>query len=209
VMFNIFSRINTGGLRLNGQEIRHAMNKGPVREYLRGLASTTEFLKATDNSVKPLRMADRECVLRFLAFYIDPWEKYPENDLDGFLGRAMQKLNAMGDADRQLLKGEFLKAMNAAKSIFGNDAFRKRYDLSGRKNPVSKALFEAWSVELARCSANEIHNLTSHRQKIRESFVKLMKDDRAFDVSISYSTGVPQRVRKRFASIRDLIKRYI
>ncbi|MGC1279199.1 MAG: DUF262 domain-containing protein, partial [Xanthobacteraceae bacterium] len=37
VMINIFKRINTGGVPLTGQEIRNALNKGPVREFLRTL----------------------------------------------------------------------------------------------------------------------------------------------------------------------------
>ena len=64
VMFNIFRRINTGGIPLNGQEIRHALNPGPVREYLKTLARSTEFVYATNSSIKPNRMTDRECVLR-------------------------------------------------------------------------------------------------------------------------------------------------
>ena len=64
VMFNVFLRINTGGMTLNGQEIRHALHPGPVREYLKRLAESDEFIKATNGSVKPDRMADRECVLR-------------------------------------------------------------------------------------------------------------------------------------------------
>jgi len=152
VMFNIFSRINTGGVRLNGQEIRHALNKGAVREFLRDLANEESFKVATRGTVSPQRMADRECALRFLAFRIDPWEKYSSSDLDGFLGAAMRKINAMSVSEREALRADFNRSMWAAYDIFKGDAFRKRYHQAGRSNPVSKALFEAWSVQLARCS---------------------------------------------------------
>ena len=72
VMFNIFRRINTGSMKLNGQEIRHALNPSPVREFLRNLADTSEFRAATDDSISKPRMADRDCVLRFLAFHMIP-----------------------------------------------------------------------------------------------------------------------------------------
>jgi hypothetical protein len=209
VMFNIFSRINTGGMRLNGQEIRHAMHKGPVRDYVKTLAQRQEFLIATDYSVKSLRMSDRECVLRFLAFYIEPWEQYNANDLDGFLGKSMQKLNHMKQSERQELEDRFVKAMNAAAAIFGDDAFRKRYRTYAARNPVSKALFEAWSVQLARCNLSQLETLAKSRDALRASFIELMNDDRAFDVSISYSTGVPQRVQKRFSSIKGLVERFV
>ena len=93
VMFNVFLRINTGGMTLNGQEIRHALNPGPVREYLKVLAQSGEFTEATSNSIKEIRMADRECVLRFLAFHIEPWEEYAAKGLDGYLGGIMGKIN--------------------------------------------------------------------------------------------------------------------
>ena len=44
---NIFKRLNTGGEPLRLQEIRHAMNPGPVRSFLRDAATSEEFLAAT------------------------------------------------------------------------------------------------------------------------------------------------------------------
>ena len=208
VMFNIFHRINTGGITLNGQEIRNALHPGPVRQFLKTLAQTEQFLRATDKTIKPDRMADRECVLRFIAFYVDPWEKYDDNDLNGFLSRAMTKINNMDTRYREELATEFKKAMEAAYHIFGSEAFRKRYDRNeSHRRPVSKALFDAWSVELSRCNPQEIDKLVEKREKITDRFIELINSDSEFDRAISYSTGTPQRVKKRFHAIAQLVSR--
>ena len=204
VMFNIFRRINTYGMALNGQEIRHALHSGPAREYLKKLAETQDFLEATRRSVKSDRMADRECVLRFLAFNIDTWEEYNTDDLDGYLGRAMTKINAMSEDDRERIALDFEKAMRAAFRIFGDDAFRKRNDTKHSRRPVNRALFEAWSVQLARCSAVEIEELIDKREEVKKRFISLMNEDGDFDRAISYGTGTPRRVKKRFGAIAEL-----
>ena len=114
IMFNIFRRINTGGMMLNGQEIRHALNPGPVRAYLKMLAESEEFLDATDRSIRPPRMADRECVLRFLAFHIEPWEGYASGSLDSHLQRTMKTLNVAPSERLDALAADFRNAMRAA-----------------------------------------------------------------------------------------------
>lgn len=205
VMFNIFLRINTGGMTLNGQEIRHALNRGPVREYLRGLAESPTFLQATDNSVKPTRMADRECVLRFLSFYLSSPDQYSENDLDKHLSATMETINGMSDSQRNETTAAFDKAMTAAYAIFGNDAFRKRSDWKHYRRPVSRALFEVWSVHLARLDQHQIDAIVADRHRVVEKFMQLMNIDRDFDIAISYSTGGPQRVRKRFDAVGQLL----
>lgn len=91
VKYNVFSRVNTGGPPLSRQEIRHAMIPGPVRDFLADLAEDSTFGEATDWSVSNERMADREMVLRFLAFRLSPPAEYREQDFDQFLADAMAR----------------------------------------------------------------------------------------------------------------------
>lgn len=209
VMFNIFLRINTGGEPLRAQEIRHALNPGLVRKYLRSLAESDEFRDATASSISPIRMADRECVLRFLAFYIDPPENYAASDLDGYLGKAMRQINQMSAAELSALESDFRKSMRAAQGILGEDAFRKPRTENNRRRPISKALFEAWSVPLASCSSSQIESLVAQREPIKRRFSQLMAEDSDFDNAISYGTSAPWRVKKRFQAINQLIEEFI
>ena len=50
---------------LSGQEIRHALNQGFSTRLLEELAKSKEFQTAVDGGISPMRMTDRECVLRF------------------------------------------------------------------------------------------------------------------------------------------------
>ena len=206
VMFNVFLRINTGGMTLNGQEIRHALHPGPIRKYLKELAQSSEFKKATRYSIKESRMADRECVLRFLAFHIAPPEQYTTSDLDGYLGKVMEKINRMSSKERDSLSADFKKAMCAASDIFGEYAFRKRTNIDDRRRPVSKALFESWSVQLAHCSPEQIRVLVEKREDVQRRFIQLMSVDEEFNNAISFATGTPRRVQKRFQAIKQLVE---
>lgn len=211
VMINIFKRINTGGVPLTGQEIRNALNKGPVRTFLRELAESAEFKAATDQTVRDDRMDAQEMILRYMAFRLVPPEDYRVNDLDTFLNDAMRRLNAMSDAERGILASDFRRAMNAARAIFERTAFRKprlateSAPQPGR-NPVSKALFEAWAINLSLLQDSALDELVHRRALVQNSLEALMNNDPGFVISVSYSTGVPARVSKRFGTIKQLIE---
>jgi len=209
VMLNVFVRINTGGMPLNRQEIRHALYPGHVRGFLKKLAQCEEFLKATDGSISKDRMADRECVLRFLAFRITSPEEYSDNDLDSFLGRIMEEINEMDNTERRILAKEFKEAMDAAYRIFGRDAFRKQREVGGNRRPVNRALFESWGVNLASCTPEQINALAKSKKKIKNRFISLMHHDSDFDRAISYATHTPKRVHKRFRSINKIVQEFI
>ncbi len=210
VMINIFKRINTGGVPLNGQEIRNALNKGPVRNYLKALASDPSFISATAETISDNRMEAQEMVLRFLAFSMTPYTEYKMTELDTFLNEAMRKLNQMNDESRSELADLFRRSMRLAEEIFGQQAFRKpKFDESGKvkagRNPVSKPLFESWSVALSNLSEKDAAAVLSNKEEVSSQFNKLVRDDAAFITSISYSTGSTSRVLKRFSAIEQLI----
>ena len=209
VMFNVFLRINTGGMRLNSQEIRHALHPGVIRTFLTELADSDEFLTATDNSISKVRMADRECVLRFLAFYIASPENYTTNDLDSFLGKTMDHINNMTPEEHGIITTDFKKAMRAAFDIFDNDAFRTRYDRREKRRPINRALFEAWGVVLAHRLPEELAQLVHHQKRLRYKFSQLMNQDVEFDRAISRATGDPRNVRKRFHAIGQLSQEFL
>ena len=207
VMFNIFKRINTEGRPLVGQEIRHALNPGPARDLLEELARSDEFLTATDGTVNPKRMADRECVLRFLAFHSLGEAQY-EGRLDDFLMRAMRFLNSVPEKHTSL-GGDFRRAMLLASDIFGREAFRKpnRPGYATRwKSPVNKPLFESLSVVLAEVPDEHIEQLRRRKGEIVKDLAQLMRADAEFLESISVGTQTTRQVTIRFERMRKMLR---
>jgi len=151
VKFTIFYRINTGGLVLTAQEIRHALFQGQATKLLKDLAQTAEFRRATDDGVSDTRMDARECVLRYLAFHIHPYREYSKSDLNSFLSAAMKDLNGLSATEIKKIAADFLEAMVRANEVFGRRAFRK-FAIGYRRGPVNKPLFESWANVLQRYS---------------------------------------------------------
>ena len=205
VKFNLFKRINTGGLTLTAQEIRNVLNQGIPADFINELAELKEFKKYRINRK---RMLDRDFVTRFLAFYIHTTEEY-KPDLDTFLNTSMWKLKELSVQKRDQLKADFKKSLQAAWNIFGKDAFRKRYDKSDKRKPINKALFETWNVALSKLERDEIEIVIERKDILIEEFINLLNSDKDFEKSITSGTGDKKQVEKRFKSIELLIKKVL
>lgn len=205
VKFNIFQRINTGGLTLNSQEIRHALNQGIPAQFVAELAELDEFKFATDEALKPKRMLDREFVTRFLAFYLHPYPEYVP-DLDTYMNSAMGELKKMDDSQRQKIKSDFIKSVQLAKSIFGEWAFRKADKYPDKRKPINKALFEVWSVSLAKLDESQKKALEKRKEMLFDKSIELVKEDTIFFDSITTSTGNKSSVAYRFSRIEKIIQ---
>lgn len=207
IKYNIFKRINTGGLMLTPQEIRNALNQGIPSRTIREMAEYSEFKEATQYKVPSIRMEDCDFVARFVGFYFGYKEYTP--DLDTWLNKGMARLKTLDTGQMEQMKSDFKKAMLAMHDIFGDEAFRKRYESTEdnpRRKPINKALFDAWSVNMAKLSNEEIYKLVRRKKRLSDGFIKLMNTTE-FDDAVSRSTGDGQSVRRRFEMISDLIQR--
>ena len=138
VKFNIFKRINTGGLVLEPQEIRHALNQGVPSKFVAQLAQLESFKDATQNVISPDRMLDREFVTRFLAFYLNGPQGY-RPDLDTFMTTSMGLLKTKTNEELNVIMKAFDNAMKLSKIIFDKWAFRKVYSTNERRKPINKS----------------------------------------------------------------------
>ncbi|VEN73419.1 conserved hypothetical protein [Candidatus Desulfarcum epimagneticum] len=204
VKYNIFKRINTGGLVLTSQEIRHALNQGIPSGLVADLAGLDAFKLATGNKIASSRMLDREFVTRFVAFYIHSPEEYVP-DLDSFLNRSMARIASLSKRERGQIKENFIKSMETAHGIFNDWAFRNADLYPLRRKPINKALFEVWSVALAKLPRKDCLSLITEKERVLENFAELCKDDSSFRGAISSGTGKKNKVVTRFQKIQNLV----
>jgi uncharacterized protein with ParB-like and HNH nuclease domain len=100
VVYDIFNRVNTGGTKLERQEVRNCIFSGKSTKLLKQLSEKEYFIKAIDNGVSPKRMKDRKVILRYLAFKLFDYEKDYQGDMSDFVEIAMKKINLMDECKR-------------------------------------------------------------------------------------------------------------
>lgn len=193
VVYDIFNRINTGGTQLNRQEIRNCIYKGKATRLLKELSEKEYFKQAIDNGISPNRMKDREAILRYLAFKIMDYQEDYKNEMDSFLGKAIEKLNKMNDSEFKELEKDFERVMKLTYDFFGNKNYRIP-TIRGRGR-INTAVMESVSFFFSK---NNDAFLYKNKYSITKNYEKLLKDDTYRD-SVRFSTGDTKRVRNRFS----------
>ena len=200
VKFNIFKRINTGGLILEPQEIRNALYQGQASMFLLKMSQSTEFRKATDYSIKPDRMLDREFCLRFVCFtQLDVEKEYTV--LDEFLNKGMEYLSVADENTLSQVYFEFEYVMKVSNELFGKFAFR-RLNTEERRGPVNKSLFEAWSLIILGLGDNDINILKNQKEILRKKFTSLCDD---YDFQNTIRASDKTSVKSRISRIQNMV----
>ncbi len=170
VKYNIFKRLNTGGLELKPQEIRHALYQGQATVFLKELSLSKDFLRVTCHSIKTERMLDQEFVLRFIAvcyYGIENYDSLPED----FLNETMDYINHQKTEKIKDIRTEFAAIMVIMYELFGNAAFRKMAS-DGRRRPINKAIYEMWCKAIFDLDSPKRKELKEKKEQLKINYIK-------------------------------------
>lgn len=209
---NIFKRINTGGMPLSLQEIRHALYQGRSTQLLSLLIETSTYKLLMGDTVNDSRMAARELILRYLSFHLRGWTKF-KGDMDTFLSDTMRYIN--GDISIEVnikfskdrVVNDFERALERCHDIFGEHMFRRSRD-GRRKTPVNKSLYDVWMYLFSRISQANFLQIKAEAHRFKTEYYSLLDRDTDFVDAIGRYGGDLIGVRNRYNKLMKLVGRY-
>lgn len=141
VRYDLFERLNTGGVALSAQEIRDCVYGGDFSSKLEELSKTADFTKVT--KLTDLQQRDgtaEECVLRFFAF-LDRYKQFVHS-VTSFLTDYMRDASKSFDFDKK--ESIFKDTFSELAKVFPNGISRH-----GRRGTTSLILYEGIVVGAA------------------------------------------------------------
>ncbi len=212
LQYEIFSRLNTGSVALNDQELRNCIYRGPFNDMLKELAAYDEYRKLLGLKDAHPRMKDIELVLRFLSFYRKSYLNYSPPS-KSFLNEMMRDCKMVQEPDLKKMRDAFKRAVLNTRTLLGDYAFRRFY--IGTENnkdgywdakQLNISLFEITMDSMARLDSNV---LMRHLDELREAWINLMTTDTDFMLSISRASADKAQVSYRFRKWGEIVDRII
>lgn len=208
VRYSIFNRINTGGMPLNAQEIRQALNQqGKGVRFLIECAESDIFTNIV--SVPAKRMLDRELVLRFMSFKLSPnaTNGFPFNNMGEFLDEAMEKLDNIKDDEKlNELKNSLFETLEFSEKILGEKhRFSRSIAKIEKTNTLNRSLFDVLTVCFSEIKDKKA--FVSKKDEFRDKLSELLKDESSdFSRAITEGTSGKGAIEKRFEIMKKLIE---
>lgn len=202
----LFDRLNTGGVRLNPQELRNALYPGPLNALLIRVARTSPFTEIwgipsyidgeeqepSDELLKnPLfaSLADAELVLRFFALQ-DAIQNGRQGSLRRILDRYMEANARTDQSSIKALEVEFQFLISRLNTLFEGIPFR----LPTTHRP-SRPLYDAMMIALSRQQSVDLEkNAVAIRSELRDA----LNSEETYDVLVGRGNTI-ESVRARVA----------
>ncbi len=193
-VFEIFNRLNSGGINLRPQEVRASLYHSAFYDMLSRINTHQEWRRILRLRNPDLHAKDIEVLLRGFAMLIDGTNYAPS--MTNFLNNFSKKSKKYGPADNQYYEQLFLSFLKATAAL-PNDAF-----VSERTNRFNVALFEAVFTA-------GLEDSLQTRDLATEPFdpeqIRALNNDPEFQQASLRGTTQTSNVRKRLARARALI----
>lgn len=216
----VFERLNTGGEKLNPQELRNSLYSGSFNDLLLSLSRETAFTQAweipdheentrEDGSVSAdlanntlfKRMSDVEIVLRFFAF------RDVENlsgSVRSMLDNTMKQWRRVDEPTAYGLETDFLEALDLCLKVFDQDTFRLPPD-GDRLGKLSRPLYDAEMIALFRLRERR-QAIAQNGKAIRQAVLSLA-DSKADTYDLMVGRGnTANAIRNRIAKVEEVIE---
>ncbi|MEZ4226674.1 MAG: DUF262 domain-containing protein [Polyangiaceae bacterium] len=204
--FQIFGRLNEGGVPLNFQELRNALFRGAALDLVRRLACPGSRFRQVAGSYRSYaRMRADELVLRGIAFANGNWRNEYRGDLKVFLNESLQALNRAGTDELERVERSFLHGVDFAERVFGENAWQ-RYDPGKAEwsGHISGPLVEVVSAA-ARSVFPGVLPSDEQASRIRERFEALCATQE-FVGAILTATQTVKNVKARMTAFEEICR---
>lgn len=188
----LFDRLNTGGVKLNPQELRNALYPGSLNKTLIELARTKAFTQAwgippytEGEEVNPpvtllknplfASLADAELVLRFFALR-DAVVGGNQGSLRRIMDRYMEENAHLLDAELEIMKQEFKTSLERLLDVFDGAPFI----LPTIRRP-SRPLYDALMIAL---STNPSLNIEARATEIQVALDEALGNEGTYDILV-------------------------
>jgi uncharacterized protein with ParB-like and HNH nuclease domain len=191
-MYEIFNRLNTGGINLKPQEIRTSMYHSPFYDMLYRANLNVAWRQIAGNPEPDLHMKDVEILLRGLAMLIDGDDYAPS--MVSFLNKFSRKSRTYGEKKNKYLYDLLVSFFDACAKL-PEDAF-----LNKRSKRFNVALYEAAFAAACQRPFREEAVLTKPLSP--ERLARLENDGQfvgAASVSTTQTKNVKLRLERAFA----------
>ncbi len=213
VKYKIFKNINTSALKLEGQEIRHAITPGFPATFLKEIVETIWFQACVPISdYRKSRMYDREVVLRYLVFQEKNYKLYSPNIVD-YLDDGMTNLYNVPQYQFNNYKQIFKETSTFLKAIFGEACFSRNSMENNKQgyshnNIIFELLTYGFSKIDEKCKLKLMRNKKALKNKIIFFFKKQSEENKRFwNYDYAYSkAGLQQRFSNMDKFISEIKK---
>lgn len=216
----VFARLNTGGVRLEHQEIRNCLFQGPFNDLLIELSQAADFrvsfdlplyTQDEDETLATIKkatmyqtMGDAEVVLRFFA--LRHVAKYTRG-MHGFLDLYMARAHTFTPNDLDFLRNLFLNTICLAREIYEDLTFRPyNVEADAWQSRAHKAFYDVVMVSLSSV-LDRRNDLLAKKAEVIQATQMLFKENPSgtFTGRGNTKADIQDRIQKYSQMIHGLL----